>query len=892
MVSEKEQKTIYIQQPHLNASLLSFLTIIFLFIFSNLIAQSTVNVTVTNANSGEPLIGANIYTEDFSFTTTTDVDGKAVLTDLGYRDEVIVSYIGFSDLKIPIYVIRRELGRIKLFPNAIVDTIVVVGRRDDPVEDIPYEVQRIKNADIAFSNAQTSADALASSAGVFVQKTQAGGGSPIIRGFEANRVLLVVDGVRLNNAIYRNGHLQNAITVDNAMLEQMEVIYGPGSLMYGSDALGGVVHFRTKDPKLLQPTDKREQVVSSNFYTRFASANLEKAGHLDVNYGKKKWGFLSSISLVDYDALRAGSNRPKDYPDFGKRLFYPGQEIRESSPRPEDAIFSNTEDGRDPNIQIALDESTSGLYRWWNTEYSQIDFLQKVKIQPREDVSLVVNYQVSTTSNVPRYDNMLDTISQASELKWSEWYYGPQFRTMVSSKLRLLTKNSLFDKGTFIAAYQRIHEDRLKRKFRNSLRTVNKERVFIYTLTGDFDKKFGADERGLLSYGFDIASNSVQSKAYNFNTRTEKIFLNADTRYPSDGSRMRAYGAYANYTWRTQDRTLVLNGGLRYSSVLLKGRYLTSDRIQWPQDYYSGIENKNQDWTWAAGLTWNPESKFQLRALIAKAFRSPNIDDWAKIRTKANKVTIPNIDLKPEKAINYELTLAQEFGDYNRSTQQGTSFKISATGFASQLRDAIIRVDSSTLVEETLLVDNTPYDIQTNINAENAQIYGFSGNIDFNINNRFLVYSSINFTKGTTTFSNEVVQDTIVPFAHIPPTYGKTGLIFQNNKFKLELNTRYNSAKKIEDYAISDIEVDGSIDRKGTADNFELTPTITNAIGRKEHVGAYGWATFNVYSSFKLNQHLKLNLAMENIFDFHYRPFASTISAPGWNMVIALHGNF
>ncbi len=68
-------------------------------------------------------------------------------------------------------------------------------------------------------------------------------------GFEANKVLLLLDGVRLNNAIYRNGHLQNAITVDNAVMDQIEVIYGPGSLTYGSDALGGVVHFRTKDPE-------------------------------------------------------------------------------------------------------------------------------------------------------------------------------------------------------------------------------------------------------------------------------------------------------------------------------------------------------------------------------------------------------------------------------------------------------------------------------------------------------------------------------------------------------------------------------------------------------------------------------------------------------------------
>ena len=85
---------------------------------------------------------------------------------------------------------------------------------------------------------------------MFVQKSQQGGSSPVIRGFEASRVLLVVDGIRMNNAIYRAGHLQNVITVDQNMLERVEVLYGPASTLYGSDALGGVIHLRTKQPLL------------------------------------------------------------------------------------------------------------------------------------------------------------------------------------------------------------------------------------------------------------------------------------------------------------------------------------------------------------------------------------------------------------------------------------------------------------------------------------------------------------------------------------------------------------------------------------------------------------------------------------------------------------------
>ncbi|NJK83238.1 MAG: TonB-dependent receptor plug domain-containing protein [Saprospiraceae bacterium] len=154
---------------------------------------------------------------------------------------------------------------------------------------------------------------------VYVQKSQMGGGSPVIRGFEANKILLVVDGVRMNNAIYRSGHLQNVITIDPTILEQIEVIYGPGSLLYGSDALGGVVHLRSRMPQLQLG---KENNTDLNYVARYATANNERAFHLDYNYARNRWASLTSISYYDFDDLRAGSKRTNEFPDFGKRLFF------------------------------------------------------------------------------------------------------------------------------------------------------------------------------------------------------------------------------------------------------------------------------------------------------------------------------------------------------------------------------------------------------------------------------------------------------------------------------------------------------------------------------------------------------------------------------------------
>src|SRR5215207_413905 len=134
-------------------------------------------------------------------------------------------------------------------------------------------------------NAQNTGDLLMNTGNVFVQKSQQGGSSPVIRGFEASRVLLVVDGIRMNNAIYRSGHLQNVITIDQNMLDGIEVLYGPGSTIYGSDALGGVVLFRTKSPRLA--TDRNFLATGTGF-ARYSSANDEKTYHADISIAGKK----------------------------------------------------------------------------------------------------------------------------------------------------------------------------------------------------------------------------------------------------------------------------------------------------------------------------------------------------------------------------------------------------------------------------------------------------------------------------------------------------------------------------------------------------------------------------------------------------------------------------
>jgi len=811
-------------------------------LFANIEFQDGFPLFVFDAENNEPLIGVNIYTADQSWSTATDIDGKAELPNLNFRDEITFSYIGYDDVTLPVYKIREKGGKISMTQTVeLMEAVVIVGRRDENPVEIPYEVTVVKAKDIEFKNSQTAADALGANSEIFLQKSQLGGGSPVIRGFEANKVLLVLDGVRLNNAIYRNGHLQNAITVDNTVMEQIEVIYGPGSLTYGSDALGGVVHFRTKEPDIVFG-DGADTRVKSNVMGRFSSANLERSYHFDVNFGMRKWGVLTSFTRSDFGDLRSGKNRTEGYPDWGLRNFY-FQRVGGL-----DQIFENP----DPTIQVG-----SG--------YGQIDLLQKVKFQPSDNFYLVGNFQYSANDDVPRYDRLTEVGS--NELKFAEWTYGQQ-RLLASLKARLLKPSKLWDAGTAIYAFQRVDEDRFNRKFGDQRRSYNIEEVHINSLTIDFEKNVSANGLHKVTYGIDANHNDVVSEAGKVNVSTSALSGGRLTRYPSGGGSQTQFGSYIDYRWRTADSLFNIRAGLRYSNISLSVNYIDSDIIVWPDEFYQGLSSKNDNLSYATAITYNSKNGFQGRLIYSSAFRSPNIDDWAKIREKNGFVTIPNPNLKPELSpMNLEFTISKEMGDL-RPGRPGRGFKISGTSFYTVLEDAIVR-RSFNLPDgsSTLLLDDEVLTTQANVNAQRATIMGLSGNIVAKFNEHWSGNASYNWIQGEA----EEAEGANQPLSHIPPTYGRASITYQNAKWQIEGNVQFNGEKPWADYA------------------FNESDNENQAIFE---VGTPAWMTYNLYSNYQLNDKIGINIGIENIADIHYRPFSSGISAAGRNIIISLRGSF
>lgn len=831
---------------------------------------------IVDGISRQPLVGATVHNDDFSASGITDNKGYVFLEGTSYRDSINIQYFGYNNKKLTVKQILIANKFIKMEEEVITlsaATVVgKVGRTDAELEEIPYDVKQISSKDIKVKNPATTADALEKLGGAYVQRSQLGGGSPILRGFEASRVLLVVDGVRLNNAIYRSGHLQNVITLDNSILDQIEVIYGPGSITYGSDALGGVVHFRTRDPQLNR-TDQ-DHLSDLNIYGRFGTATFEKTGHIDLNYGYRKWAFLTSASVSVFESLRTGTKRSPEYEGFGFRDFFV-------------QIAGVDQVRKNPNPAILEDSG-----------YNQVDILEKIRFQPSDSTYFIGNFQFSTSSDVPRYDRLVDTLTSADDLKYAEWFYGPQKRILASIKGRFLNPTPFYDKATIIASYQDIDEDRNTRNFSDIIRERQDENVKIQSYTGDFSKYLDDRELNNLTYGVDLNYNTVTSVASRIRISEGTVALNEGlTRYPSGGSTFNTFGGYLGYRWRSPDKRFNLQGGARYSSVNIGLRYREDDDIAWPQEFIDGINIQNNNLTWGFGGGFRTKGNFHIKANVAKAFRSPNIDDFARIRVRRTRIAVPNPNLVPETSINKELTIAKSFGYLNTAENTGSLFRLSATGYITDLDDAIIQVDGPLDLPEgptnTIVASNgDSLTTQIRVNAQTAQIKGLNFNFNYNLKNKLIFEGGIHFTEGFSSFSNEFVQDTLVPFSHIPPTYGNVGLTFKSKKWHLEGQVRFNATKSIEDYAISDIDANGVVDRVGTSDNLDFTPWELDEDGEVSYLGSTGWAIFNLYTKFQINDKLSINLAVENIFDKFYVPFSSSIAAPGRNVIISLNGNF
>lgn len=716
-------------------------------------------ITILNNITYQPIPEVAVFNASKSKSVITDLNGNANLNTFEDAEEIYFRHISYLVFKTTKQDILKGTKRILLRPNtqSLGEIVVSASKFVQSKEEIPQKITSLDIQTIQFSNPQTSADLLDNSGNVFVQKSQQGGGSPMIRGFSTNRLLISVDDVRMNNAIFRGGNLQNVISIDPFSVESTEITLGSGSVIYGSDAIGGVMSFYTQKPKV---SFTGSPLLNANGIVRYATANQEKTSHLDFNFGFKKWAFLTNVSYTNFDDLRMGKNGPDDY-------------LRKE--------YVHTVNGVDTMVdnKDQLIQKPSG--------YDQFNIMQKIRFEPTQSLFLDLGVHYSSTSDYSRYDRLLRYRNE--NLRSAEWNYGPQDWFMANFRItRTNSRSNLYDKLKATSAYQNFKESRYDRDFQSEIRNIRKENVDAYSFNLDLEKSIS--KKTELNYGMEYLYNKVFSKGqeYNIDTNTESLTV---SRYP-DRADWQSIAAYTSFKYKPNTK-FVFQSGLRYNHITANADF--SENNQYLNLPFNSSKVNTGAFTGTSGITWSPNEILQWRLNASTAFRAPNIDDIGKVfDSEPGSVVIPNQNLKPEYAYSGDLGLNLNFNDV---------VKLELATYYTYLDNALVRRDFELNGENEIIYDGELSNIQAIQNASKAWIYGFETGMKVDFTKDFKLSAQYNFIGGT-----EENDDIEVPVRHVAPSFGNVHLMFNKEKFRLDAFINYNGELSYDQLAPSEIEKD------------------------------------------------------------------------------------
>ena len=704
-------------------------------------------VTVQDEDSGDPLELVIITSNINSNVVMTNAEGQADISGFEGADIIEFRQLGYKSVILRYDVVEDLSFAVRLAKESMsLDQIIVSASKwTQGSREIPARVTTISGRNIELQNPQTAADMLGSSGEVFIQKSQQGGGSPMIRGFSTNRLLYVVDGVRMNTAIFRSGNLQNVISLDPFATEKAEILFGPGSVIYGSDAIGGVMSFSTLTPQL---TYSDQTLITGKSLLRYATANNEITGHFDINVGWKKWAMISSISSNKFGDLRMGTHGPDEY----LRLFYVQRHDNM------DVIVAND----DPLVQ-----RPSG--------YSQINLMQKIRFAPNAEWDFHYGFHYSESSSYARYDRHIRYRNGLP--RYGEWNYGPQIWMMNNLRIDHHGRNMIYDQALINIAFQNFEESRMDRDIHDEVRHVRAEDVDAFSVNLDFTKAVSGKHK--LFYGLEGVWNDVTSAGTNEDISTGGM-MDGPARYPQ--STWSSYGLYANYLIKLDAKTS-LQAGARYN---LFGLDAVFDTTFYPFPYTTASIH-NSALTGSLGVVMNPSEKLTVSVNLSTGFRAPNVDDAGKVFDSApGIVVVPNPDLDAEYAYNAEIGLAQILGE---------RVKFDVTGYYTLLDNAMVRRDFTLNGMDSIFYDGALSRVQAIQNAAKAKVYGLQTGLEVILPGGFGFLGDLNFQVG----EEEQDDGSESPSRHAAPLFGKLQASFTHQDLNLVFYALYSGKKEFEE---------------------------------------------------------------------------------------------
>lgn len=650
---------------------------------------------VVDASNQRPLAHVEVYIKSIMRGDVTNNDGifKIDKLPLGIYD-IIFQRQGYKTIHKKGVVLDAD-ATVKMniemkFTVIEVEDLVITAHRSTNVEqDVSQMVSVVSEKEIKDKNIKQTSQILKEEVGVFVQKTNQGGGSPIIRGLKANKLLLLIDGIRLNNATYRGGNLQYLNTVDSNSLEKVEVVHGPHSAMYGSDALGGVINVITKEPIL---NDKHGYLFSGSGSVTVSTADHTQTSHLSFMTSNLTWGILLEASYKSFGNITRGT---KGGNTLMQRLQNDSRTHR---------ILNKTQS---PNDYKTFDLNTKAIFN--------LSEFQK----------LTAAYQMNRQYSVPRYD-----VIEAQ--KDSIWKFDPQERDLFYLTYQNSQSNTFFNNATITLSFHRQFERRVRQKFGSLNEIRDQFRTFSTGLQLQFNKLIG--QKHHIVYGSEFYMDKIATKSYQRNISTSEL-SDRHTLFP-DGSSFINFGLYSQDVSAIKPRW-TLSLGARFSAFKLRAPFEESG----PEIIHLGtLEQSTTSFTGSLGSLISVANGIHFVTNVAQGFRMPNLDDVSKFGPGKGRsfYDIPNPDVIPEKTLSFDGGFKLYF---NR-------LKANIIGYYNYITDLLIRRPAEYnglpfIIEEgdTLLVFRKE-------NAGRAYTTGFEISADFLVTSNIALLGNLSYTYG------------------------------------------------------------------------------------------------------------------------------------------------
>jgi hemoglobin/transferrin/lactoferrin receptor protein len=486
-------------------------------------------------------------------------------------------------------------------PEKELPELVITATRSgtDPLK-VPAQVRTLDAEQLAERQVRTLPEALRETPGVNVQKTANGQGSPFIRGFTGFRNLALIDGIRFNNSTFRDGPNQYWNTIDSAAISRIELVPGQGSVLYGSDSIGGTVNLFTKDSGYL--TEQPGFFFHGLTSYRGSTVDESNSVHQEIQAGEGgKWGLHLGASLRSFGDVH-------------------------------DAKLG--------------DQAQTGYDEW--------------AYDARLDIALDPNWTLTAVHQQLRQNDVWRTHATIYGISYEGTAIGTdlkraydQERSLSYLRLAGTDLDSFIDSVSFTVSLQTAneYEHRIRRRADNR---VDYNQTQVTTL--GFDLQFQTQTPfGRLTYGADYFHDSINSASQRY--RLNGTFVSRAVQGPvGDNSSYDLLGLYLQDELDFADRVHLFVGGRYTYAKADVGRYddrRTTQAVDSAEDTW-----KNFSASARVTLDLDEKDQYRLYAGVSQGFRAPNLSDLSRLDiARSGELEVPSTGLDPEQYVNFEIGL-------------------------------------------------------------------------------------------------------------------------------------------------------------------------------------------------------------------------------------------